>query len=55
MADPRQKITTVDPLWRRLCDEAEEAVRAEPLLGALIHSGLLHHPRLSVRWPIASR
>ena len=46
MADPRQKVTSVDPLWRRLCDEAEEAVRAEPLLGALIHSGLLHHPSL---------
>lgn len=46
MADPRMKVATVDPLWRRLCDEAEEAVRAEPLLGALIHSGLLHHPSL---------
>ena len=46
MADPRQKVTSVDPLWRRLSDEAEEAVRAEPLLGSLIHSGLLHHPSL---------
>lgn len=46
MADPRQKLTPVDPLWRRLCDEAEEAVRAEPLLGSLIHSGLLHHPSM---------
>ena len=46
MADPRKKVTPVDPLWRRLCDEAEEAVRAEPLLGSLIHSGLLHHPSL---------
>ena len=46
MADPRQKIAAVDPLWTRLCDEAIEAIRAEPLLGALIHSGLLHHPSL---------
>ncbi|NGM46611.1 serine O-acetyltransferase [Rhodobacter sp. SGA-6-6] len=46
MADPRIKVTPVDPLWRRLCDEAEEAVRAEPLLGSLIHSGLLHHPSM---------
>lgn len=46
MADPRKKVATVDPLWRRLCDEAEEAVRAEPLLGSLIHSGLLHHPSM---------
>ena len=46
MADPRKKVASVDPLWRRVCDEAEEAVRAEPLLGALIHSGLLHHPSM---------
>jgi len=55
MADPRKKVASVDPLWRRVCDEAEEAVRAEPLLGALIHSGLLHHPRWNARWPTASR
>lgn len=30
-------------LWSRICGEAEQAVRAEPLLGGLIHSGLLHH------------
>ncbi|MFZ1471129.1 MAG: serine O-acetyltransferase [Paracoccaceae bacterium] len=46
MADPRQKFSAVDPVWSRVCDEAEAAVRAEPLLGALIHSGLLHHPSL---------
>lgn len=46
MAEARQRITAVDPVWRRICDEAEDAVRAEPLLGALIHSGLLHHATL---------
>ncbi|MGB4829581.1 MAG: serine O-acetyltransferase [Paracoccaceae bacterium] len=46
MADPRQKVSSVDPVWSQVCHEAEEAVRAEPLLGALIHSGLLHHPSL---------
>jgi serine O-acetyltransferase len=40
------RIVTVDPVWRRVCDEAIEAVRAEPLLGSLIHAGLLHHPSL---------
>ena len=44
MAEARHRITTVDPVWQRICSEAEEAIRAEPLLGALIHSGLLHHP-----------
>ncbi|MFE3835589.1 serine O-acetyltransferase [Pseudogemmobacter sonorensis] len=43
MAETRQRLTPLDPVWSRICDEAEEAVRAEPILGALIHSGLLHH------------
>jgi serine O-acetyltransferase len=43
MAETKQRVQIVDPVWRRVCVEAEEAVRAEPLLGALIHSGLLHH------------
>ncbi|WP_225026563.1 serine O-acetyltransferase [Xinfangfangia pollutisoli] len=43
MAETVQRVTTVDPVWTRICDEAREAVRSEPLLGALIHSGLLHH------------
>jgi serine O-acetyltransferase len=46
MADRRHKVASVDPVWSRVCEEAEAAVRAEPLLGALIHSGLLHHPTL---------
>ncbi|WP_312528779.1 serine O-acetyltransferase [Paracoccus sp. (in: a-proteobacteria)] len=32
-----------DPLWTRIQREARVAVREEPLLGALIHAGLLHH------------
>ncbi|WP_299358696.1 serine O-acetyltransferase [uncultured Paracoccus sp.] len=31
-------------LWRQIRDEAARAVQDEPLLGALIHAGLLHHP-----------
>ncbi|MDQ2067689.1 serine O-acetyltransferase [Xinfangfangia sp. CPCC 101601] len=46
MADARKKVTTIDPLWRRLCDEAEEAIRLEPLVGAMVHSALLHHSTL---------
>jgi serine O-acetyltransferase len=40
------KVASVDPVWTRICDEARAAVRDEPLLGALIHAGLLHHPTL---------
>jgi serine O-acetyltransferase len=43
MAETRTKVAKVDPVWQRISDEAEEAIRAEPLLGGLIHSSLLHH------------
>ncbi|MGZ3216802.1 serine O-acetyltransferase [Paracoccus sp. T5] len=35
-----------DTIWAQLCDEARAAVAGEPLLGALIHAGLLHHHSL---------
>lgn len=44
MAEIRAKVTAVDPVWTRICDEARAAVQDEPLLGSLIHAGLLHHP-----------
>ena len=43
MAETKVKMTTLDPVWQRVCDEAFAAVNAEPLLGGLIHSSLLHH------------
>ena len=43
MAEIKHKVTAVDPVWTRICDEAEAAVRAEPLLGGMTHSGVLHH------------
>lgn len=46
MAEKSAKITAIDPVWSRIRDEATKAVRDEPLLGGLIHSGLLHHTTL---------
>ncbi|KEP71663.1 serine acetyltransferase [Thioclava dalianensis] len=46
MTKSMPKMATVDPVWTRICDEARAAVRDEPLLGALIHAGLLHHSSL---------
>lgn len=46
MAETRAKLAQIDPVWSRICEEAEAAVRGEPLLGGLIHSGLLHHPTM---------
>ncbi len=46
MAETRVKVAAVDPVWMRICDEARAAVQDEPLLGSLIHAGLLHHPTM---------
>lgn len=46
MAETKPKVTTVDPVWQRVCDEAQDAIRSEPLLGGLVHSSLLHHPSM---------
>ncbi len=46
MLETRSKVTAIDPVWRRVAEEAVEAIRNEPLLGGLIHSGLLHHSTL---------
>lgn len=34
-----------DDIWAQMRAEAEAAVRDEPLLGSLMHAGLLHHAR----------
>ena len=44
MAQTKQQVASVDPVWNRICAEGFEAINAEPLLGGLIHSSLLHHP-----------
>ncbi len=46
MAETSAKITAVDPVWKRVRTEAFAMVDAEPLLGGLVHSSLLHHPSL---------
>ena len=46
MAEIKSKMASVDPVWQRVREEAATAVLAEPLLGGLIHSSLLHHPTL---------
>ena len=46
MAETGTRLAAVDPVWRRIREEAFEMVRAEPLLGGLAHSSLLHHPSM---------
>lgn len=43
MARPQPNLTEIDPVWHRICEEAETAIANEPLMGGLIHAGVLHH------------
>lgn len=43
MPEIQSQLSTVDPVWSRICREAEQAVRDEPLLGGVMHNNLLHH------------
>ena len=46
MAHVQPTLTELDPVWHRICDEAETAIKEEPLMGGLIHAGILHHKSL---------
>lgn len=43
MAKLHASVREIDPVWHRICQEAEAAVVSEPLMGGLIHSSILHH------------
>ncbi|MCU0910027.1 MAG: serine O-acetyltransferase [Rhodobacteraceae bacterium] len=43
MAKTRVQLASLDPVWSRITEEAEAAIREEPLLGGLLHSSVLHH------------
>jgi serine O-acetyltransferase len=43
MANPRSKITSVDPVWDQIKDDAQKAVVQEPLIGGFVHATILHH------------
>ena len=40
------EFSTLDPVWHQVVQEAEAAVRNEPLLGGLVHGCILHHKSL---------
>jgi serine O-acetyltransferase len=46
MPEFKAKLTPLDPVWQRICDEANAVVREEPLLGGVMHNNLLHHPTM---------
>ncbi|MEM8728390.1 MAG: serine O-acetyltransferase [Pseudomonadota bacterium] len=47
MAEPKTKVTRVDPVWDQITSDALKAVADEPLMGGLVHACILHHPSLS--------
>lgn len=46
MGEPQAKLSSIDPVWNRLLEEGKQIVADEPLLGGLVHAGVLHHERL---------
>ncbi|MBY5932957.1 serine O-acetyltransferase [Tateyamaria omphalii] len=43
MADPRTNISSIDPVWDQITEEARQAVSDEPLIGGFVHACILHH------------
>ncbi|MEO0936995.1 MAG: serine O-acetyltransferase [Pseudomonadota bacterium] len=46
MAHPKSNIAAVDPVWSQITEEAQTAVRDEPLIGGFVHACVLHHKSL---------
>lgn len=46
MAEQQRKPTSLDPVWDRIKDDARAAIVAEPLIGAMVHTTVLHHASL---------
>ena len=43
MVETRAKLAQLDPVWAQIIAEAQDAIDAEPLLGGVIHSSIMHH------------
>lgn len=46
MPNPREKISTCDPVWTSLRTEAEAMAEREPALAGFVHATVLQHGRL---------
>ncbi len=43
---PAKALDKVDPVWARICHEAEESARREPELSSFLYENILHHDAL---------
>lgn len=48
MTFANRHVHSIDPVWDRITEEAQQAVRDEPVMGGLIHSSILHHPTIEM-------
>ncbi|MEQ8922558.1 MAG: serine O-acetyltransferase [Roseovarius confluentis] len=46
MPEQQRKPATFDPVWDQIKQDARDAIAAEPLMGGMIHTTVLHHPTL---------
>jgi serine O-acetyltransferase len=46
MASPREKVSSVDPIWTDLRQQAEAMSAGEPSLAGFVHATILQHDRL---------
>ena len=46
MTQEATKITELDPVWSRIRQDAHEMIENEPIMGGLVHTGVLHHSSL---------
>lgn len=46
MATPREKVSTVDPIWTALRQQADAMAGREPTLAGFVHATILQHDRL---------
>ena len=46
MAKDKPKISSLDPVWDRIKEDAHAAIAAEPLIGGMVHATILHHGSL---------
>ena len=46
MARENPRVAPLDPVWDRIKEAALQAIEAEPLIGGMVHSTVLHHPTL---------
>jgi len=42
----RANVASLDPVWSRIRNEAEQVVQDDPLMASLVHAGILHNASL---------